>query len=168
MPRRDSGREGAIVDEETFTFITELETRKANRLHYVVSVLAILPDAEGDGEIRNPRSLAEELAGVVSLLIRGTDLIRLPAPSPTLHVLLVDARLEHLHVVIRRITEEVSQRLFETNGEDKAVRLSVGGACFPTTAGTSQDLLNQADTLAREARRDQVGRLRYKLPGSTR
>lgn len=111
MPRPEWRQEGATVDEETFAFITELEIRKANRLHYFVSILAILPEAEGEGEIPGPRRLTEQLARVVSPLIRATDLIRFLASSSTLHVLLVDARLEHLHVVIRRIANEASQHL---------------------------------------------------------
>ncbi|MFQ5848877.1 MAG: hypothetical protein ACE5IQ_14540, partial [Candidatus Methylomirabilales bacterium] len=138
MPQRASSRKGTIVDEETFTFLTELELRKAVRLHYGVSILAILAEPHGEGEIPDPRRVAEPLARVISLAIRDTDAICLPASSSALEVLLVAAPLEHLAVIIQRIADEVSRHLFEINGERKPVTLSAGGACFPTTAGTRQ------------------------------
>ncbi len=145
------GLHALIVGEETFAAVTELEIRKAVRLQYPVSVLALLLVQRGEGQVLNPRHLAEQLVGVVRGVIRSTDLIRLSASSADLHVLFVDAHLEHLSVVCERITEEVSRHQFQLDGEPVAVTLSVGGACFPATASTSPDLLAQAGARAREA-----------------
>lgn len=136
-----------IVDDDRFALVTELELRKAIRLHYPISMLAILPVSK----IPYPR-LTGQLAGVIGPVIRGTDLIHLPAAEPSLHVLLVDAPFDQLHGIIQRITEEVGRHTFQLNDQRKAVRLSLGGACFPTTASTLQDLVAQAELRAREAR----------------
>jgi hypothetical protein len=138
-----------IVDEETFALISELEIRKAVRLSYPVSMLAILPDPMGGGAAPDPRPLAEQLAGVLCRVVRGTDLIRLPAASAGLHALLVDAESADLPGIIERITEEVAAHQFRLDGERRGVTLSVGGASFPTTVATSQELLVEADTRAR-------------------
>ena len=141
------------IDEHRFALVTELELQKAIRLHYPVSILAILPDPEGDGEVADPPRLAGQLARVIGLVIRGTDLIRLPTATTSLHVLLVDAQFEQLQGIIQRITEEIGRRTFQINRERRPVRLSLGGACFPSTASTLRDLLAQAELRAQEARR---------------
>ncbi len=141
-----------IVNDDSFALVTELELRKAIRLHYPISMLAVLPGPKGRSKTLYPR-LTGQLAGVIGPVIRGTDLIHLPAAEPSLHVLLVDAPFDQLDGIIQRITEEVGRHTFQLNDERKAVRLSLGGACFPTTASTLQDLLAQAELRAREARR---------------
>lgn len=151
-----------IVEEETFAFVADLEVRKAPRVGYPVSLLAVVPEVEGP--LGDPGALAEQLARAISPILRSTDLIRVSSASTTLHVLLVNASVETLRGVIQRITEEVGAHLFQINGERKAVTLSLGGSCFPTTAGTTEDLLSQASALAEEARHDVPARYRYRLP----
>ena len=146
MTPHDLGSHGTVVDEDTFDLVTELEIRKAVRLQYYVSLLAIKPDADDD-EIPDPEALAQQLAPIISQQLRGTDLIGISPDSPQLHVLLVNAHLDSLTVVIERLSEEVSRHVFQINGKQRGVNLSMGGACFPTTAGTRQDLYSQAVAL---------------------
>lgn len=146
MAPHDLGSHGTVVDEDTFDLVTELEIRKAVRLQYYVSLLAIKPDADDD-EIPDPEALARQLAPIIGQQLRGTDLIGVSAESPQLHVLLINAHLDSLSVVIQRLSEEVGRHVFQINGKRRAVNLSMGGACFPTTAGTRQDLFNQAVAL---------------------
>ena len=153
-----------IVDEEAFELVIQLEVRKASRFQYPGSVLTVVADPAGEGEVPVPGRLAEQLARVISPVIRGTDLIRVTRTSRTLHVLLVGAHLEDLHVVIQRIIDEAHRHRFQMNGERKALTVSVGGACLPITASTLQDLLTQADTLARQARRERPTGSVYRLP----
>lgn len=162
MAPRDLWPDAVIVDEATFAFVTELEIPKAVRVGYPVSLLALLPGVEG--QLRDPGALAEQLAGAIRSVLRATDLIRVSPASLTLHILLVDAALEALRAVIERIAEEVSAHLFQIDDNFTAVTLSVGGACFPTTAGTAVDLLSQASALAEEARQDRPAQSRYRLP----
>ena len=154
MARWEQGRRGAIiVADEVFALVAELEIRKAVRLQYPLTLLAILPEPKGGGEVPEPRHLVGQLAQVISPVIRGTDVVGLPATASSLNALLVDASLGEYHAIIERVTEEVSRHRFQLDGERKAVRLSVGGACFPSTASTMPELLAQADAQARQARR---------------
>lgn len=146
-----------IVDEWTFKVVTELEIRKASRLQYPVSLLALRPEPDS----KTPAApLMEQLAQVISQVIRSTDLVRLPAASSTLHVLLVGACSEHLPSVIRRIVEEVGRHRLRIDGGRRPVALSVGASCFPTTAATVQDLSTQAERLAHfgHSRRERLSR----------
>lgn len=159
-------KRSSLVYEETFAFFMEVELRKAMRLHYPVSLLTVLLDPEGGGEIPDPRRLGEQTTRVIAPVIRDTDMIRLPAASPTLQVLLVNADLDDLPDVILRILAEVRPHLFQIDGDQKALVLSVGGACFPATAATAENLIDQAGTLAREAREAGSGRSNYRIPGT--
>jgi hypothetical protein len=150
MAPHELGSHGTVVDEATFDLVTELEIRKAVRLQYYVSLLAIKP--HDDDEIADAATLAEHLAPIISQQLRGTDLIGISADSPQLHVLLINAHLESLSVVIERLSEEIGRHVFQINGKRRALNLSMGGACFPTTAGTRQDLYNQAVALVSRPR----------------
>lgn len=163
MTAMDRGPRGTIVDGETFDFIAELEVRKAVRLQYYVSLLAVQPEVEGGEDAPDPGALASQLARVISQQIRGTDLVGLTRSVPNIHILLINANLRDLPAVIQRILQEVNRHRFQVNGHSKAARLSVGGSCFPATASTRQDLFAQASTLLADARRAREPRHRYRL-----
>lgn len=164
VARSDHSPHATVVDEQIFAFVTEHEIRSALRLRYPVSLLTILPDVEGAGEPGAPDAVADQLARALSPIFRATDLIRRSGDAPVLRLLLVNAPLEALPGMIRRLTVEVDAHRFLVDGDRKAVRLSVGGACFPTTAGTAEELVSRADTLAAEARQnDDPGGSRYRL-----
>jgi hypothetical protein len=150
MDPRAPDNHGTVVGEDIFAFVTELEIRKAVRLQYYVSLLAIDVVDEID-RTEDLRSLTDQVASVISEQLRGTDLIGVSAAGPSLQVLLVNAHLDSLSVVIQRITEEVSRHVFQVNGHLTPVQLIVGGSCFPTTACTRQELVTQAGSVvARE------------------
>jgi hypothetical protein len=157
MMRRDGESAAIVVDEDSFILVTELEVRKAIRLQYPVSMLAIYPDVPDGEGVPEPCRLGEQLAGVISRLVRSTDLIGLSASSANLHALLVDVPSEDLPVVIQRISEEVSRHRFRFEDDRKAVTVRVGSACFPTTAVSSHGLLAEAGLRAREPRPDRGG-----------
>src|SRR5712691_12086711 len=150
MARWDFTPHGTIVDEETFTGVTELETRQAARLQYAVSMLTI--HRSRDGYVADPADVAEKLAEVVSPVIRGTDLIEVVPSAATVRVLLVGGELEDLLSIIRRIIAEVSHYRLD---EQPTLVVRIGGSCFPATAGSSRDLVLQADAMAEEARREE-------------
>jgi hypothetical protein len=164
-PRWDLTPHGVIVDEQTFAFVTELETRKAARLAYGLSALAIRPQASGGGDISAPGRVGEQLARTASAVVRGTDLISVTPDSATVRVLLVGGELGNLRTIIQRITAEVSQHRFEIDGERSTLVLSIGGSSFPTTTANPRELLHQADTLAEEASREQASYSRYRIHG---
>src|SRR5438093_3628762 len=149
---------GTIVDGETFACVTELQMRQAARLQYAVSMLTI--HQSGNGYVADPGDGAQELAEVVSPLIRDTDLIEAVPAAGTVRVLLVGGELEDIDIIIRRIITEVSHHRFD---ERHALVVRIGGSCFPATAGNSRDLKRQADTLAEEARRAPGAYSTYRL-----
>src|SRR5436190_1662046 len=102
---------GTIVDGETFACVTELQMRQAARLQYAVSMLTI--HQSGNGYVADPGDGAQELAEVVSPLIRDTDLIEAVPAAGTVRVLLVGGELEDLDIIIRRIITEVSHHRFD-------------------------------------------------------
>jgi hypothetical protein len=159
MVGRDRSSNAFVLDDETFTLIAELEVRKAVRLQYFVSLLAIYPDVEGGPK---PEDFDRQLAEVVRTAVRGTDVIGLQGSSG-LHILLTNAPLDDLAAIIERITQAGSRHMFESDQPRLLVTLSTGGACFPTTARGREDLFGQVHMLAAEAREQRTGRSRYRL-----
>jgi hypothetical protein len=143
-----------IVDDETFTLVAELEVRQAIRLQYYVSLLVLQANAEHpwfETEWATPHRV---LAEVVRDQIRSTDLVSVTATSPQLQVLLVSTYLDNLPGIIGRIAAAVNGRVFDIDGGKSRLTLSMGGACFPTTARDRAELFNQAEALSLEARED--------------
>jgi hypothetical protein len=150
---------GIIVDEETFGGVTELEIRQAVRLRYAVSMLTI---HQSNSHVANPAEAAEQLAEVVSPLIRNTDLIEIGPSAATVRVLLVGGELEDLRNIAQRIITEISPHRFDER--HTPVVLSIGGSCFPATAGSSRELFLQADALAAEAHQTLDAYSTYRFP----
>jgi len=151
---------GTIVDEETFAGVTELEIRQAVRLQYAVSMLTI--HQSRNGAVANPAEAAEQLAEVLSPVIRSTDVIEIGPSAPTVRVLLVGGELEDLRLIIQRIIAEISHHRFDER--HTPVVLSVGGSSVPATARSPQELFLQADALAAEARETRQPYSTYRLP----
>lgn len=161
MPAREHDPGASLIDEELLAFITELEVRKAIRLQYYVSLLGIEPDVRA--EAQEPAVIARQLAELIRAELRGTDLIALEESPSRLHVLLVNAHLYNLPAIIERIIGQVSRHRFEVDDKAQALGLSIGGACFPTSARGREDLFGQVTVLVAEARRDRKERYRYRL-----
>jgi diguanylate cyclase (GGDEF)-like protein len=154
MAARHLGSLGTVVDDATFGVIGKLEVRKAVRLQYYVSLLAIKPSLNDYGNVVDPRGLVRRLAPILDRQLRATDLVGIASGVPSLYVLLIDAYLEGLPVVIERLTEEVKTHRFDIEGKRQSVRLTIGYACFPTTATSWAELMNQATARLRRATND--------------
>jgi hypothetical protein len=157
MFRSDFRPHGIIVDQDTFSWITELETRQAARLQYAVSMLTI---HQTRSHLADPDHAAAQLADLVSPVIRSTDLVAVDPPAAAVRVLLVGGDLEDLRGIIQRIIVEVRHYRFP---EDPAPVVSIGGSCFPATAASSRELRLRADALAEEARRERGPSSAYRL-----
>ena len=131
-----------MVDEETFATVGELEVRKAMRLQYPVSIVAIKPTPRSGEHVRG---FLETLVGVVSSLVRETDLVTVSSKSAALYVLLVDALPNDLPVVIARISDEVHHHRVAAPVGTERMAINFGGASFPSSAATWQELVSQAD-----------------------
>jgi GGDEF domain-containing protein len=78
-------------------------------------------------------------------------------------VLLVSTYLDNLPSIIERIATAVTGRALAIEGGIGRVTLSMGGACFPTTARARADLFRQAESLSTEARSEPGTAYRYRL-----
>ena len=138
---------GWLVDEVLFRLLIDLETQKARRLRYSVSLVcfAVEPGALGNGKISVP-ALAES----ITPHIRGTDAVALWAQG-WLGLLLIDAETTRLPVIVHRIIARI-----------ETVGWSAGGSCYPGTATRADDMLRQAIDLMGRAR--EVGGNRLYVP----
>jgi hypothetical protein len=133
-----------IVDDDVFRLLLDMEIRKAERLRYLVSVICVDVEAE------------ESVPGAVRQMapvIRATDAVSARDRS-TVAVLLIDAEAASLPTILHRL----KLAGLET------VAWSAGGACYPETASSATELLEQALELMERAKHD--GGRRFYLPTS--
>ena len=134
-----------IVDPELFRVLVEMETRKAQRMRYVVSLVCL-----GIDETGRAAWPASELAQRVALSIRATDAIS-ARNGDCITMLLVDAEDTNLPTIMDRLTPGLA-----------GIPWSAGGSCYPKTAATADELLKQAETMMARAKVD--GGRRFYLP----
>ena len=129
-----------VVNQRQFTFLLNREIHKATRLQYPLSVLSLSPDL--------PRRKAtpdfiRHLVMLAGSLIRSTDLATsYDASSVTL--LLVDAETQNLGRILARL--KGGMELIP------GLTLSVGGGCYPQTATSGEEAVQQAVELMARAR----------------
>jgi hypothetical protein len=152
-----------IVDEATFALVAELELRQAVRLQYYVSLLTLDADIHGPPTSPPGAVLRGLIAELIRREIRGSDVVSVGPEPPQVRVLLVSTHLHSLPAVIERIAAAVNGHPFQAAGHLYRVTLSIGGACFPTTARTRPELFEQAGSLSAAARREVMPGHRYRL-----
>lgn len=136
-----------VVDRGLFTFLLHRELHKATRLGYSVSVLSLAPDPPP----RRPRrALLNRLAALSIGQLRATDLAAAFPPS-AVAILLVDAETRNVPGIFERLKEGLPSI--------RGVTLSAGGGCYPQTASSGNELLQQALDLAARANADGGNRL---------
>jgi hypothetical protein len=166
-PSLDADRRAVMVDGETLMLLMELEVRQAIRLAYFVSLLVVQTETgEPAAQEAGPASVPRFVANIIRGHIRNTDAVSVTGAS-SLHVLLVSSDLDNLPGIIRRIAAAVNARSDAPGGA--RLTLSIGGACFPTTARGRAELVQQAEVYSVEAReaRGDTGH-RYRLAHSLR
>jgi hypothetical protein len=157
MAKHEADRGASIVDDATLAFVTALEVRQAVRLQHYVSLLAIRVRPLADAR------LASELAELIGVQVRGTDVIGVADDPCAIRVLLVAAPLSALPTVIGRITHAVNHRVFTLGRHRSPVGLAIGGSTFPTPAGTHRELVTQATALATAAWEDESAEHHFRL-----
>jgi hypothetical protein len=162
-PAGDRDPRAPFVDEATFALVAELEIRQAVRLQYYVSLLTLDADIHGPAPPLPGRTLSGPIAELIRDQIRGSDVVSAVPESSQLQVLLVSTHVHSLPAVIERIAAAVGGHAFEADGRTWRVTLSIGGACFPTTARTRPELFRQAESLSAAARREASQGHRYRL-----
>jgi Diguanylate cyclase, GGDEF domain len=153
-----------IVDAETFALVVELELRRAIRLQYYVSLLVLQADVEPSAELPDRAALHREVAEIIRNQIRSTDVVSVMSSSDLLEVLLVSTYLDSLPEIIDRIATAANPQATEPDRSTTRMTLSIGGACFPTTARERTELVRQAEALSMEARAEpSTSGYRYRL-----
>jgi hypothetical protein len=135
-----------IVDPSIFRILVEMETRKAQRMRYVVSLMCVAVD-------KNESAGTAALAQRVAPGIRATDAVAMRTED-SLTMLLVDADDSNLPTIMDRLRPGL---------ED--VSWSAGGASYPKTAATADALFRQAETMMERSR--QLGGRRLSLATTT-
>src|SRR5207237_3067706 len=105
-----------------------------------VSMLAVQPRLQG-AHSEVPKDFAERLAALSTTILRKTDLLSRLRGGTTIHILLVGAPLEALAGIIQRIAAELEAHRLVVDGVERGVRLGIGGACCPTPAPATADLV---------------------------
>jgi GGDEF domain-containing protein len=129
-----------IVDQAMFRVLVEMETRKAQRMRYVVSLVCVAVESAG-----GPAGTA--LAQRVAPGIRATDAVATRGED-SVTMLLVDAEDTNLPTIMDRLRPGLDD-----------VSWSAGGASYPKTAATAEELIRQAETMMAQSRREGGRRL---------
>jgi GGDEF domain-containing protein len=145
-----------LIEPDVFKLLLELETRKALRLRYPVSLLCVTPDQPLEGA---DVDLMRKAARAALSQVRATDVVAILSRS-TLAILLVDAEIPELQDILRRIVEPMS--VGATVSERRT--WSAGGSSYPHSGTTGDALLRLASDLMAKAKRE--GGDRLYLPSS--
>jgi len=141
---RPSSGGAFVVDYPFFRLLVDMEIQKAQRLRYPISLVAL--EMEG----ASSETSSDSLVRIIAPSVRATDAVA-SRNAVSVVLLLIDAAVESLATILGRLTP----------GLDTAT-WSAGGASYPETASTADQLLDQATGLLAEAKRN--GGRRLHLP----
>lgn len=148
-----------FVGADLFGFVLGHEVRKATRLRYALSILCLTPDLPSADATPG---VVQQLSRVATSQLRATDLgSALPPVSVTL--LLIDAELRNLPGILERLRAALEPLSLPALPKVQPLTLSAGGGCYPQTATTGSELLQQALDLMSRAKAE--GGNRLYLPG---
>jgi len=157
---RDSAEPAALrlacpVPEGVFRYVLDVETQKALRLGYSLSLVCLEPDVE---DARREGSLAAHIARSVVRDIRRSDLVTTLAPG-VVGILLINADPPTLGSIIDRIgiTPSRGRPRFVRGGQ--VISVSGGVSYFPATARSADELWSEARGLMARARHEGGDRL---------
>jgi len=145
---RPYGGGAHIVDNDVFRMLIDMEIGKAQRMRYLVSLICV--DVEAEASVPD----AGAAVRMVAPCIRATDAVAARDRS-TVALLLVDAETSSLPTIVQRLKDAGLE----------AVAWSAGGACYPQTASSAQELLEQALKMMARAKED--GGRRFYVPTTT-
>jgi len=141
-----------LVEKELFDFLVNLEVHKAARLQYPISVLCLgadLPDKQREHVAQTWR---DDLAQLTVHELRATD-VAASLDSSVAAFLLIGAETQHLPAIVARLSSTMEGRVDEEGGTPRFT-VSAGGGCYPHTAASGRELLQQAVDLMTRAQTD--------------
>jgi hypothetical protein len=142
---RPSNGGAFVVDYPFFRLLVDMEIQKAQRLRYPISLVALEMGAAPTTE-----TSSDSLVRIIAPSVRATDAVA-PRNGVSVMLLLIDAAVESLAAILDRLTPSLETTTW-----------SAGGASYPETASTANQLLDQATGLLAEAKRN--GGRRLHLP----
>ena len=158
---RGHGNPLNLVDRSQFHLMLAVETLKATRLQYCLSLLCLTPDVS-HADARLMRWFARTACGAVRGFDVGTQLV------PTcFSLLLIDAEPGDMRGIVDRLVDAIDTCPRSISNPVSPFTLSVGASSYPKTVGNDADLLAQALGLMRKAWQDGGNRL-YLPNGSSR
>lgn len=132
-----------LLKADYFEQYLYLETQKALRLRYSISLLCVSVSETPQGE--NP-ALTRYVADTMISRLRATDVASVLSPS-TVGVLLVDAEIQSVRQIFDRATETLQDHPVSFEGRTSRLTLRAGAVCFPRTVTKASDLIRQASAL---------------------
>ena len=134
-----------VVDFPFFRLLVDMEIQKAQRLRYPISLVVL------EIEAAPSETPSDSLVRIIAPSVRATDAVAARTAASVV-LLLIDAAVDSLATILGRLT----------TGLETAPWFA-GGASYPETANTADQLLDQAAGLMAKAKRNGGGRLH--LPG---
>jgi hypothetical protein len=138
-----------LVEKALFDFLVNLEVHKAARMQYPISVLCLGADLP---ETTAVQAWKDDLAQLSVHELRATDVAGSIEPSVAAF-LLIGAETQHLPGIVARLSSIVGARAERESGTTR-LTLSAGGGCYPHTATSGKELLQQAVDLMTQAQTD--------------
>ncbi len=154
MRQKAQLEESVLFDQETGAFRPHIfdlwldwEIRRGFRYQNFVSLIMLEPDTP----LQDRKSL-QDLVKLLRKNVRDTDIIgRLNGQRFGVILLLAD--LDGAYIMSKRLVEHVNEYVFEREPE-KRIRLSIGGACFPTNGVDRNMLLEKAESMLIQAKQN--------------
>jgi two-component system cell cycle response regulator len=154
MRRQVQRFKNVLFDEETGVFRSDIfdlwldwEIKRGFRYQNFVSLVMLEPDQP----FHDKKSL-KDLVSLVKKNVKDTDIIgRLD--SQRFGIILLLADLDGAYVMSERLLEDVNEYVFERE-PSKRIKISIGGACFPTNGIDKRVLLEKAEDMLKQAKQN--------------
>jgi hypothetical protein len=147
-PGAGAAKEVHLIERALFDFLVNLEVHKAARLQYPISVLCLGADLP---ETKAAQVWKDALAQLTVHELRATDVAASLDPSVAA-VLLIGAETQDLPGIVARLSSSVQAP--ERESGTSRMTVSAGGGCYPQTATSGKELLQQAVDLMTRAQTD--------------
>ncbi len=136
-----------VFKRDLFNFWFEWEIKRGIRYQNFISFIVLEPDRA----ITNVKSL-RDLVKVIKKNVRDTDIIgRLN--DQKFGIILLMSDLDGAYIMASRLIEHVNNYIFEKEPFN-SIDLSIGGACFPTNGIEKNVLIEKAELMLIEAKRN--------------
>ena len=137
------------VTEEAFDYLLQLETKRAVRYGYFLSLLILEVDQES-----NEEEVLKSIGDLIRGQVRGTDVIgisKVKGKMGRFQVLLTYSEPEQTRIIGERIRSRVEIHTFQLNEQDEIRTLRGGAACFPEHSRDIDGLISTAESMLEKA-----------------